>query len=344
MKNQKLRAVLVGCGGMAGAWLNAAKEAGGIEFVGFVDISEPAARKRAGDSGAESPVVGTDLAAVLDATRPEAVFDCTIPEAHHGVTMTALAHGCHVLGEKPLADSMEHAREMVAAARKAGRIYAVIQNRRYLPEIRRLKNFLETGAIGELTTLNCDFYLGVHFGGFRDRMRHVLLLDMAIHTFDAARFISGSDAVAVYCKEWNPRGSWYDMDASAVAIFEMANGAIYTYRGSWCAEGLPTSWECDWRIIGTKGSAKWDGFQGFQAEVVAGDEGFDRKKEPVGWPAHDPGTKTGSHAGLLREFAECIHTGMPPETICTDNIKSLAMVFAAIESAETGRRVEIEPS
>jgi len=343
MENQKLRVVMVGCGGMAGAWLNAAKEVGDIEFVGFVDINEAAARKRAEESGAQSPAVGTDLAAVLNAARPEAVFDCTIPEAHHGVTMTALAHGCHVLGEKPLADSMEHAREMVAAARKAGRTYAVIQNRRYLPEIRRLKNFLDTGAIGDFTTLNCDFYLGVHFGGFREKMRHVLLLDMAIHTFDAARYISGSDAVAVYCKEWNPRGSWYDMDASAVAIFEMANGAIYTYRGSWCAEGLPTSWECDWRIIGTKGSAKWDGFQGFQAEAVAGHEGFDRKMEAIGWPAHDPGTKTGGHAGLLREFAECIHTGKPPETICTDNIKSLAMVFAAIESAETGKRVEIQP-
>ena len=43
-----------------------------------------------------------------------------------------------------------------------------------------------------------DFFLGVHFGGFRDKMQHVLLLDMAIHTFDAARFIIGQDAKDVY--------------------------------------------------------------------------------------------------------------------------------------------------
>ena len=50
-------------------------------------------------------------------------------------------------------------------------------------------------------------------------MPHVLLLEMAIHTFDAARLILGADPVSVYCKEWNPPGSWYKQNASAVAIF-----------------------------------------------------------------------------------------------------------------------------
>lgn len=327
---------------MAPAWLKAVKEAGGVDFVGFVDLREDAARQRATESGAKSPVIGTDLPTVLKAAKPEVVFDCTIPEAHHRVTLTALEHGCHVLGEKPLADSMAHAREMVAAAKQAGKTYAVIQNRRYLPQIRRLRNFLNTGAIGELTTLNSDFYIGAHFGGFRDKMRHVLLLDMAIHHFDAARYIAGADAVAVYCKEWNPRGSWYDMDASAIAVFEMSNGLIYTYRGSWCAEGMNTSWECDWRIVGSKGSAKWNGGDGFQAEVVTKIGGFFSEKAPADWPTHDPGIKTGGHTGLIREFVECVQTGKTPETICSDNIQSLAMVFAAIESAETGKRVEVK--
>jgi predicted dehydrogenase len=327
---------------MAGAWLNAAKNTGGVEFAGFVDIREEAARKRAEQSGAVAPVIGTDLKAVLKKTQPDVVFDCTIPEAHHGVTLAALRHGCHVLGEKPLADSMTHARQMVAAAKKAGKIYAVIQNRRYRPEIRCVRRFIESGKIGDITTLNCDFYLGVHFGGFRDRMKHVLLLDMAIHTFDAARYISGADAVAVYCKEWNPKGSWYDHDASAIAIFEMSNGAVYTYRGSWCAEGVSTSWECDWRIVGTKGSAKWNGGAEFSAEVAVKADGQRWVMKPVTWPAARPSDRVGGHSGLMREFLECVRTGKKPETICTDNIKSLAMVFAAIESAETGKRVKVK--
>jgi predicted dehydrogenase len=91
--------------------------------------------------------------------------------------------------------------------------------------------------------------MGPHFGGFRESMRHVLLLDMAIHTFDAARFLSGEDALAVYCHETNPRGTWYEHGASATAVFEMTNGVTFTYRGSWCAEGLGTGWGADWRII-----------------------------------------------------------------------------------------------
>ena len=338
-----LRVVLVGCGGMAGAWLGAAKEAGGLDWVGFVDIREEAARKRAAESGATQPVIGTDLAAVLKQTKPDAVFDCTVPEAHVTVTLTALAQGCHVLGEKPLADSMEHARQMVAAAKKAGKIYAVIQNRRYVPQIRRVRKFLGQGTIGALTTVNCDFYLAPHFGGFRDQMRHPLVLDMAIHTFDAARYLTGADATAVYCHEWNPAGSWYAHGASAVAIFEMTGGVVYTYRGGWSTEGCSTSWECDWRFHGIRGGAVWDGGDKFRAQAVAkaGGAGFWSELADVAWPESDEPDKAGGHAGLVKEFIRCVRTGATPETVSTDNIKSLAMVFAAIESAETGRRVEI---
>ncbi|MCE9615881.1 MAG: Gfo/Idh/MocA family oxidoreductase [Lentisphaerae bacterium] len=339
--NNPLRAVLVGCGGMAGAWLKAAKEAGGIEWAGFVDIRAEAAQKRATESGAVNPIVGTDLDAVLTAARPDVVFDCTVPEAHRPVTLAALAHGCHVLGEKPLADSMAHAREMVAAAAKAGKVYAVIQNRRYIPSIRRVQRVLASGELGDLTTVNCDFYLGPHFGGFRDQMRHVLLLDMAIHTFDQARFLSGADAVAVYCRSWNPAGSWYAHGASAVALFEMSNGIVFTYRGSWCAKGLSTSWECDWRFLGSNGSAVWDGGEKFAAQQATGTVAWTDEMRDVSWTVAE-GDKTGGHAGLVREFVDCVRTGRAPETICTDNIKSLAMVFGAIESAETGRRVEIK--
>ena len=338
---KKLRAVLVGCGGMSRAWLNVAKDVAGLEMVGLVDIREEAARSRADEFELRDAAVSTDLRATLEGTSPDVVFDCTVPEAHFHVTLEALRYGCHVFGEKPMADSMDHAREMVAAAQKAGRIYAVIQNRRYDPKIRRLREFLTSGEIGPMTTVNSDFYIGAHFGGFRDRMEHVLLLDMAIHTFDAARFITGADPVAVYCREWNPSGSWYDHDASAVAVFEMTDGIVYTYRGSWCAEGLNTTWESDWRIIGEGGTVQWDGGEDMRAQIVAETGGFFSTWRDPEIPPYTATDKVGGHAGLIREFVHCVQTGTPPETICTDNIKSLAMVFGAIESAQSGKRVEI---
>ena len=338
---ENIKVVLVGCGGMSRRWLQIAKGIQNLEIVGLVDIKEEVARKRAREIELQDALISEDLKDMLVRTSPDVVFDCTVPEAHVHVTLEALEHGCHVLGEKPMADSMENARKSLAAAAEAGKIYAVIQNRRYDPRIRRLRSFLGSGKIGPITTVDCDFYIGAHFGGFRDHMKHVLLLDMAIHTLDAARFITGADPVSVYCKEWNPSGSWYDHDASAVAIFEMTGGIVYTYRGSWCAEGLNTTWESDWRIVGEKGSVKWDGGNNFQAQVVAETGGFFSRWQDVEVPPHDPKGKVGGHEGLIREFVQCVQTGGTPETICRDNIKSLAMVFGAIESAELGKPVDI---
>lgn len=78
--------------------------------------------------------------------------------------------------------------------------------------------------------LTADFFIGAHFGGFRDAMPSPLLLDMAIHTFDAARYLSGADPLAVYCDEFNPAWSWYAGNACATAIFEMTGGLRYVYR------------------------------------------------------------------------------------------------------------------
>ena len=343
MMAQPLRAVLVGCGGISRTWLNSIVEIPDLEMVGLVDLQEEAAKTRAEEYGLQDALVSTDLAAVLDEMKPDIVFDCTIPEAHIHVTLEALERGCHVLGEKPLADTMANAKKMIAAAEQAGRVYAVMQNRRYNPNIRRLRRFLESGEIGPVTTVHCDFFIGAHFGGFRDHMAHVLLVDMAIHTFDQARFLTRADPASVYCQEWNPTGSWYDQDASAIAVFEMGDGIVYSYRGSWCAEGLNTAWESEWRIIGERGSVTWNGEDAFQAQVVAETGGFRSKWRDVDVPPYDDVGKPDGHDGLIRDFVHCIRTGAVPETICTDNVKSLAMVFGAVESAESGERVAISP-
>jgi predicted dehydrogenase len=338
----KIRAVMVGCGGITRSWLTPLQSMDNVEIVGLVDIVEANARARAEEYALDNAVIDSDLESVLRLTQPEVVFNCTIPEAHAPVTVTALESGCHVLQEKPLADSLDNAHRMIAVAEREGRILAVIQNRRYDPNIRRLRHLVESQAVGPLTTANCDFYLGAHFGGFRDHMAHVLLLDMAIHTFDAARLITGADPVSVYCKEWNPAGSWYDRDASAVAVFEMTGGLVYTYRGSWCSEGLNTTWECDWRLVGQDGSIRWDGATGIEAERVAATGTFRSSLETVSVPVIDPGDKVGGHGGVIKEFLRCVRSGQQPETRALDNLHSLEMVFGAIESAETGRVVTIE--
>ncbi|MBF6593924.1 MAG: Gfo/Idh/MocA family oxidoreductase [Thermaceae bacterium] len=344
-----MRAILVGCGAMSPAWLRSAKEVEGLEIAGLVDLREDAARARQLEFGLDKAAIGSNLEHLLEQIKPDVLFDCTVPEAHYSNALMAFKHGVHVLGEKPLADTLPRARAMVEAARKANLIHAVIQNRRFDPNIRRVRRFLENGGIGEITTVNADFYIAAHFGGFRDAMQHPLLLDMAIHTFDAARLISGQDPVSVYCQEWNPKGSWYAHGASAMAIFEMTGGVIFNYRGSWCSEGAHTAWESDWRIIGTQGTLRWDGGAHPKASVVSaavhkvgdGWSSMFASQDTSELPGLDPQDRVGAHAGLIREMVQCIRWGQTPETASSDNIKSLAMVFAAIESAQTGAKVAV---
>lgn len=338
-------AVLAGCGGMSKGWLSAVSEhpllKDRVRIVGLVDLDRATAEARAAEFGLSEAAIGTDLDAVLAATKPDLLFDVVIPAARAKVVETGLRHGCHVLSEKPMAASIEEGRAMIAQAQAAGRIHAVVQNRRFIAGVRRIRRLIESGLLGELTSLNCDFFIGAHFGGFREEMDNVLLLDMAIHTLDAARFMAGKAPRAVYCLETNPRGSWYRHGAAANAIFEFADDVVFNYRGSWAAEGANTSWESAWRIIGSKGTLIWDGGDSFVARIVDGDSGFFRDLKEIEVPAPADEDETHGHASVLADFLGAIETGRAPETVGTDNIKSLAMVFGAIESARTGQRVTI---
>ncbi|TIW71669.1 MAG: Gfo/Idh/MocA family oxidoreductase, partial [Mesorhizobium sp.] len=277
-----------------------------------------------------------------DETKPDAVFDVVVPAARRDVALSAFAHNCHLLTEKPLADSPENARAIIEAARRAGRVHAVVQNRRYVANVRRIRRFLDSGAIGKPTSIHADFFVAPHFGGFREEMSHVLLLDMAIHTFDAARYMAAGEPASVYCQEWEPASSWYRQGSSASAVFDFGGGKVFTYAGSWCADGFRTSWEGSWRIVAERGSLLWDGFDGLKAEVVAaGRDGLFDKTQPIEVPPLDASDRVDGHLGIIRDFMHAIETGAEPETRGTDNINSLAMVFGAIESAETGRRVAI---
>ncbi|MFB9948472.1 Gfo/Idh/MocA family protein [Rhizobium puerariae] len=341
-----LKAALCGCGAMAHGWMRALKTtpalAKAISIVGLVDLDRSVALSLAEAFDLTDAVVGTDLDRVLDETGADLLFDVVVPPARRAVVASGLRHGCHVLSEKPMAASLEEARELVALAGTAGRIHAVVQNRRFISGVRRMRRLVESGAIGELTGIHCDFFLAPHFGGFRERMDNVLLLDMAIHTFDAARFVSGKRPLSVYCLETNPAGSWYAHGASANAIFRFSDDVAFTYRGSWCAEGRRTSWESAWRLVGSKGMLTWDGEETFEAAVAGEGEGLLRGHRPVEVPAPPREAETHGHASVIAGFLEAVRSGRPPETAGFDNINSLAMVFGAIESARTGQPVTIQ--
>ena len=336
------RALLVGAGGMGKTWgSNVKKHADLVTLAGWADLRPGAAEAAAAELELPNVVAGTDFDKLLADIKPDLVIDVTIPEAHHDVTVAALNAGVPVLGEKPMAHSMAAARAMVAASEASGKLYMVSQSRRYDARLHAYRDLIAS-HLKQPGILNADFYVGPHFGGFRDAMDHVLLLDMAIHSFDQARYLLGDAApVSVYCEEFNPSWSWYAGNASATALFEMADGVRFTYRGSWCAEGKPTSWECDWRAVGANGTALWDGTNAPLVQTVKAGGGFTSDfNDSV--TATIPANVVGNISGSLRDFLHALKTGETPMGECHDNIKSLAMVFAAIESAKTGARVAVE--
>ncbi|TQS69949.1 Gfo/Idh/MocA family oxidoreductase [Rhodobacteraceae bacterium] len=344
-------AVLVGCGAMSEGWLRAiaqinkgaGKTAGAppVTLVGFVDLDADLARKRADQAGYPDAQTGTDLAGMLAALKPDIVFDIVVPQARAQVVAAAFDAGCDVLSEKPLAQDLAQARALDVHRRATGRLHAVVQNRRHLAGIRRARDFLAGGALGEIAEVHCDFFIAPHFGGFREEMRHVLLHDMAIHTFDAARFVAGIEPRRAVCLETNPAHSWFAHGASASVLFECGAGRVMSYRGSWCADGMATSWEAQWRIIGANGTLLWDGNDGFQAQTVAARTGFLHPCDPCEVPALGTPLVHEGHAGVIADFLRARATGTPPLSDARDNIRSLAMTVAAIESAETGRFVDI---
>lgn len=342
----KKRAIVVGCGGMGRSWMKNLQENPRSQLVGVVDVRLEAAVAAAKDFGLPPEAAFTDLKAAIKALIPDFVCDITIPAAHCVTTVTALGQGVPVIGEKPLANSMAEGRKMVAAAEKAGLTSMISQSRRYDGKHVAIRDAVRKGAIGDITTLTCDFFVGAHFSppertDFRDLMESPLILDMSIHHFDLARFFFAADPVAVYCHEFNPKGSWYKGDVAASAIFEMANGAVFTYRGSWCAEGRHTSWHGDWRIIGERGTITYENDQEPKGErlIKKPKPGFFLDKEPLALPI---AKITGEGiSGSLNEFLDHLIKGKPVQCETKDNIKSLAMVFAAMKSSRSGKREKV---
>jgi predicted dehydrogenase len=333
------RVIVIGAGGISNAWFPPIKQES-LRVVAVVDLRKSAAEAQIQKYELANAKAYDDIDQALADAKADFVIDLTIPDAHCDVTCRALRAGFHVIGEKPMAATLEQARKMVQTSEETGKLYMVSQSRRWNGLHTAIATHIGNGSVGHLTTLNCDFYIGAHFGGFRDEMPSPLILDMAIHHFDLARMFCKQSPVSVYAEEFNPHGSWYIGDVAANVLFEMTNGVRFAYRGSWCAEGCHTGWDGDWRVIGDKGTIVYCDSKTLRGEVVDGDEGFIRPKKPLSIePETLPATQM--HGGLC-EMLRFIRTGQKPQTECHDNIQSLAMVIAAIESSKSGRRVRFD--
>jgi len=329
-----MRFIQVGAGGFGKVWLQALPRCRNASLVALADIDEKALAAGAQQLGLSAQACFTDYREAFASVKADAVLCVTPPRVHCEVALAAFEHGLHVLTEKPLADDMPSALRMVTEAEAAGRTLMVSQNYRFRSWVRTVRYLVESGQFGAPDAVRVRFAKAPRFeGSYRLKMEHPLVADMSIHHFDLMRALTGREPVSVFATTWRPPWSWFEHDPCAVALFEFEHGLKVLYDGSWVARGRETTWDGRWTIE----------CGGAVIEVRDGQVHL----TPADHPDQD-GTISlrkmpceGQDFSVW-EFQQAIAEGRQPETSGRDNLKSLAMVFAATESARRAEPVRID--
>lgn len=150
-KTQKLKAVLVGCGGMGSGQAKILKELEEFELAAVCDIDQARAEKAAGPANAKAY---TDFAGMLAEEKPDTVSVCTANDTHAELTVRSAEAGVKgVYCEKPMTTNMKDARAMVDACKTAGAALVINHQRRIQSDLVEMRRLVETGAIGEVRVI-----------------------------------------------------------------------------------------------------------------------------------------------------------------------------------------------
>jgi predicted dehydrogenase len=346
------RLIQVGVGGWGLNWLEYSTTSEDFDLVACVDVSRDAFETARDRHGLDPARFYEDLRDALKEHGADAVLLVVPPAVHADIAEIALSAGAHVLVEKPIADTIEDARRMNAAAHAADRLLVVSQNYRYRPAAQTVKWVLDQGVLGEVGYATVDFRKapsypspeGLHtFRGRPGFRGYRLVEDMSIHHFDLMRGLLGSDAVSVYARTLDPSWTWFDAPAAVFAEIELAGGAHVAYSASWVTQGPGTNWNGHWRIDCENGQVEWS-----DDRVVARSkdifalmfkrgfrEGGEESEAIIQPMARE------DRVYLLHELACAIDGGPEPETVGTDNVHTLALSLAVQTSAAENRVVDV---
>lgn len=334
-----IRLVQVGMGGWGRSWARLlARQDELVQAVAYVDVEPDMLRLLQGDVGVNANTCFPSLDAALESTDAEAVLVTTALAGHVPVVLAALEAGKHVLVEKPFAPSLEEARQAVDLAAAQRRVLTVSQNYRFYPAAQRAAALVREDTLGPVGAVSVQFrkYANSQPRGTHRHytIRHPLLMDMAIHHFDLMRFVLNQEPDTVSCHAWNPSWSNFDDPAAASATITFDGGAVVTYSGSWVSTATPTTWAGAWQIECAEGVLEWTGRDDASTEadvVTIRQRGKRARRVPL------PRLPYWDRAGALAAFVAAIHDGGEPPASGRDNLGSLALMLAAIESAESGQ-------
>jgi 2-alkyl-3-oxoalkanoate reductase len=149
--NQKFRVGLVGAGYVSNHHLRALRDLPFVEIVGICDRDESRAREMAAKYGIPGVYASIDDMAVA---KPDVIHVLTPPDSHCQLTLNALAIGCHVLVEKPMADSVAECDLMIERARQKGLVLSVDHSARFDPVVLKAAEIVGQGVCGDVMAVH----------------------------------------------------------------------------------------------------------------------------------------------------------------------------------------------
>jgi predicted dehydrogenase len=314
-----LKVGLIGCGGIAQHHIKG-YQANQFSIAGITDPNAEAL----GAASALLPEAKafTSYLELLDSGVVNAVSICTPPFTHREIALAALQRGIHVLCEKPLAQSLEEARQIAQAAQQSSACFMVAFRHRFLPAIVKLKEIITSGQIGE-PVLFTNVFCGPAFS-MKDRWfaRKSLsgggtLMDTSVHSIDLFRFLIGE--VVAQQALFHRCQPGIEVEDISILSLKAVGGALGTASASWVAgEGVAMI-----EVVGQKGKVSFD-YRG-TPEVHLKVAGKDPEVIPVA-------TSLGFGEEIAR-FAESIQTGKTVACGAEDGLRALEIIEACYASA-----------
>ncbi len=317
---------LIACGGIT-EWHLKAYKAAGYKVVALCDLILQRAQRRR-DQFYPNADVYTDYRKVLERDDVQVVDIATHPPERLPLLRDALLAQKHVLSQKPFVLDLNAGQKLVDLAKKQRVKLAVNQNGRWSPNFAYIRNAIAHGLLGKVQ----GAHLSVHWdhnwvkGTQFDTVRHVILYDFAIHWFDILTcFMGGQMAKRVYASFTHAPQQLAKQALLGQALIE------YDHAQATLAFDANTRFGSQDRVYvsGTLASATAYSTAGSPMQVkLYTQNGVASPKLKGKW------FPDGFH-GTMGELLRAIEEKREPSNSAENNLKSLALCFAAIKAAET---------
>ncbi|MDX6325748.1 MAG: hypothetical protein QOK15_2102 [Nocardioidaceae bacterium] len=334
--NAPLAVAIVGCAHRPHAWSYARALSGSptARLVGVYDEDPALGHSVADDFGV--PWTG-DLPALLSSGAVDAVVVCSPTAEHRAHIEAAAAAGCHVLSEKPLTTTMEDGAAAVEACRRSGVQLHVAFVSRFLPHVRRVKEQVDSGSIGDVVGARAGNRgrppLPPHYPSWitsPEQSGGGALIDHSVHLTDLLRHLTGREVSAVSAEAGELLWSAGVEDCALLSL-TFDNGAVAGLDPSWSVPaGNPWDYDFFLRLVGTTGSVDLDDLAE-SVRLVSPRAGAGLRL--VGF-ADDP------DAAMIETFCASVLAGEPlaPSASGEDGLRALEVALAGYASAAGGAR------